>query len=150
MTWVNVGRKPWTIDEPPLTRVIVPADLRPMYSDLGPNKCVGSHGQDPVYTYYHSRGQSCHQLCNENIACHGYSISDDNNCLLWFEPGLQSMKRRWGGAHCIVKVHRPMMKVIRVTFMVEPRVMSYDAAKGFCKSRGLMMASLHNNEEEHA
>lgn len=128
----------------------MPTDLHPMYTDLGPNKCVGSHGQDPVYTYYQNRGQSCHRMCNENIACHGFSINKANNCLLWFEPGLQLGQQSWDGAHCVVKVHRPMMKVIRVTFTVEPNMMSYDAARAFCKSRGLIMASLHSGEEEHA
>jgi hypothetical protein len=89
-------------------------------------------------------------LCDENIACHGFSISDANNCLLWFEPGLQLGKESWDGAHCIVKIHRPMMRAISVTFMVEPKMMTYDAARAFCKSRGLVMASLHDSEEEHA
>mmetsp|Transcript_25180 Transcript_25180/g.70971 ORF Transcript_25180/g.70971 Transcript_25180/m.70971 type:complete len:298 (-) Transcript_25180:40-933(-) len=73
------------------------------YLDAGEGKCVLGDGTAPSYSFYKGKGPVCEALCDETSECHGYSVSNFSNCLLWEEPGLVGGGAKWGSAHCLVQ-----------------------------------------------
>jgi len=73
------------------------------YNDHGEGKCQ-INGNDPQHIYYPGLDANhCRQLCDAKVVCNGYSVNNDNNCLLWMESGLSGGGGEWGDAHCLRK-----------------------------------------------
>lgn len=66
-------------------------------------KCTLASGKNPAHSFYKGKGPVCEQMCDESSECHGFSVSNFSNCLLWEESGLQGGGMLWSGAHCFVQ-----------------------------------------------
>jgi len=72
------------------------------YTSSTGGKCQLLDGSEPVYESYDDQ-PDCESLCTEDSSCYGYSLSNDDSCMLWKESSIIGGGESWNGAGCHIK-----------------------------------------------
>jgi len=64
--------------------------------------CQTMDGKEPKHKYY-DWDSNCEDRCNKDSNCYGYSLSRQNNCLIWTQRDIKGGGNQWDQANCHIK-----------------------------------------------